>query len=166
MRRRKNEKMGEERAERRERDSRKMMEMERIPNLKKRIQIFFPFKWEKSESQRSFTHFHPPSLSLRISFFFQNKKEKESEKMNGTEGEKGSERERGWERERGKKEKCSIPWNSFLAAETLVTILATWPRTVASRNRPRTSSTMRNMYSPFVLGRGRSPIVVRARVDQ
>lgn len=35
-----------------------------------------------------------------------------------------------------------LPWNSFLAALTFVTMFATWPSTEANKNKPKKSSTV------------------------
>lgn len=44
------------------------------------------------------------------------------------------------------------PWNSFLAALTEVTMLATCPSTVANNSRPNSSWAITNKYSPLLLG--------------
>lgn len=44
------------------------------------------------------------------------------------------------------------PWNSFLAALTEVTMLATCPSTVANSSRPNSSWAITNKYSPLLLG--------------
>lgn len=45
-----------------------------------------------------------------------------------------------------------LPWNSFLAALTEVTMFATWPSTVAKSSRPNSSWAITNKYSPLLLG--------------
>lgn len=59
-----------------------------------------------------------------------------------------------------------LPWNSFRAALTDVTMLATCPNTVANNIKPNNSCAMTNTYSPLERGRGKSPIVVNANVHQ
>lgn len=51
-----------------------------------------------------------------------------------------------------------LPWNSFLAVLTEVTILATCPSTVAKSISPNSSCAITNTYSPLLRGRGKSPV--------
>lgn len=61
-----------------------------------------------------------------------------------------------WKRSEGEKYNwiCCFrsPWNSFLAALTEVTMLATCPSTVANNSRPNSSWAITNKYSPLLLG--------------
>lgn len=52
----------------------------------------------------------------------------------------------------------NIPWNSFRAVLTEVTMFATWPNTVANSSKPNRSCAITKTYSPLLRGRGRSPV--------